>query len=55
MNGEVKFGEIYKVCLYECVRQMELKKEGERNGSSTGMLSTFERFVTVERIMEAVK
>lgn len=43
------------MCLYERVRQMELKKEGERNGSSSAMLSTFVRFVTGERIMEAVK
>jgi len=37
------------------VRETELKKERERNGSSSGMLSTFERFVTGERIMETVK
>lgn len=41
------------VCMY--VREMEWKKERERNCSISGRLSTFERFVTGERIMTAVK
>lgn len=36
-----------------CVEERRREREG--NGSSSGMLSTFERFVTGERIMEAVK
>lgn len=37
------------------VREMESKKERERNCSISGRLSTFERFVTGERIMKALK
>ena len=43
------------MCVYVYVREGELNKGSERNGSSSGMLSTFERFVTGERIMKAVK
>lgn len=41
--------------VYVYVREMELKKERERNCSISGALSTFKRFVTGERIMKAVK
>lgn len=49
MNGEVK-------PLENGESPADLKEGGGRNvSSSSGMLSTFERFVTVERITEAVK
>lgn len=41
------------MCLCVCKRDRVEEREG--NGSSSGTLSTFERFVTGERIMEAVK
>lgn len=37
------------------LRETKLKRERERNRSISGILSTFERFVTGERIMETVK
>lgn len=41
------------MCLCGCKR--DRNEERGRNGSISGVLSTFERFVTGERIMEAVK
>lgn len=41
------------MCL--CVCKRDGVEERKRNGSSSGTLSTFERFDTGERIFEAVK
>lgn len=46
---------VRNIIEYLCVCKRDGVEGRERNGRISGMLSTFERFVTRERIMEAVK